>query len=127
MVEERIDGKTMFNQPAGHLEPGETLSQAAQRETLEETGWEVEITDFLGLYHYVSDANSTCYVRSCFVGRPVGRPKGRRLDKDILAAHWFTFEEIERRRAQLRSPAVLQGLLDYRTGIRFPLSIITTL
>lgn len=126
MVEEQADGSVVFNQPAGHLEAGESLLEAARRETLEETGWEVEPVRFLGLYHYTSTANQTCYIRSCFIANPVRHHGDRQLDREIIKAHWLTFEQIEQLENQLRSPVVLRVLEDYRQGIGYPLSLITT-
>jgi 8-oxo-dGTP pyrophosphatase MutT (NUDIX family) len=127
MVEERADGSVVFNQPAGHLEADETLLEAARRETLEETGWEVEPVKFLGLYHYTSAANQTCYIRSCFIATPVQHHGELELDREIIRAHWMTFEEIRELGNQLRSPIVLRVLEDYRRGISYPLSLITSL
>jgi len=127
MVEERADGEVVFNQPAGHLEPGETLLQAARRETLEETGWEVELTHFLGLYQYVSPANEVSYIRSCFIATPVRVVPGCTLDQDIIRTHWLTIDEIRQLGTRLRSPVVLRVLDDYLRGITYPLSAITTL
>ena len=59
MVKENADGRTVYNQPAGHLELGESLIAAAERETLEETGWRVRATAFLGIYHYTSQHNGS--------------------------------------------------------------------
>ncbi|MBT8145990.1 MAG: NUDIX hydrolase [Gammaproteobacteria bacterium] len=127
MVEERAQGKVVFNQPAGHLEAGESLMEAAQRETLEETGWEVQLVNFLGLYHYTSAANQTCYIRSCFIASAVEQQAERELDSDIVRAHWMTAEEIRQLGDRLRSPVVAQVIDDYLKGIAYPLSLITTL
>jgi ADP-ribose pyrophosphatase YjhB (NUDIX family) len=127
MVEEHADDEIVFNQPAGHLEAGESLIAAAERETLEETGWEVKVSCFLGLYHYTSAANQTCYIRSCFIATPVQQHLTRQLDADIVQPHWLTLEEIRDLDGRLRSPVVLQVLDDYRRGIAYPLSLISTL
>ena len=127
LVEEKADGLIVYNQPAGHLEEGESLIQAAERETLEETAWEVRVTGFLGLYHYVSPANGITYVRNCFIADPVKQHQDRRLDRDILHAVWLEPEQIRSLRGQLRSPAVLQCMDDYLLGIRYPLTLIRPL
>ena len=127
MVEELVEGKTVINQPAGHLEPGETLIEAAIRETLEETTWHVKIESFLGLYHYTSEATGICYIRSCFIGKPCHEVTDRELDSDIVQVHWMSIDEIRESQVQLRSPVVLQVLEDYFNGTTYPLSLITTL
>jgi 8-oxo-dGTP pyrophosphatase MutT (NUDIX family) len=126
MVEETDNGRTVFNQPAGHLEAGETLVEAAARETLEETGWEVSITAFLGLYHYRAEVDGETYIRSCFIGQPVRPIPEQLLDPDIIAVHWFTLNELRQHRASLRSPVVMPAIHDYLNGICYPLTIISS-
>ncbi|HCV95258.1 MAG TPA: NUDIX hydrolase, partial [Stenotrophomonas sp.] len=65
LVEERIDGRLVLNQPAGHLEPGESLAAAALRETLEESGWEVRLNAFIGLYQWTAP-DGTAFLRFAF-------------------------------------------------------------
>lgn len=127
MVEEFADGKLVFNQPAGHLEPDENILQAAIRETLEETCWQVELEAFLGLYQYTSAVNGICYIRSCFIARAVRELPDRTLDKEIRAVHWLTYQEIKPLGDQLRSQVVLRVIDDYLAGIRYPLSVLTSL
>ena len=126
MVEETDDGRTVFNQPAGHLEENESLFEAALRETLEETGWQVELTDFVGLYHYPAP-NGVTYIRHCFVARPLQHNPQRKLDDGIIAAHWLSADTILASEFQARSPIVGRVLRDYLSGIRDPLSLITHL
>lgn len=123
MVEESSDGKIVYNQPAGHVEENETVLDAMRRETLEETGWEVEPVHFLGIYVYKAPANGVTYYRFCYSARPV-RKVTDKLDTDIIAAHWLTPEQIEALGQQLRSPLVLQCIEDYRKGRCFPLDLI---
>jgi 8-oxo-dGTP pyrophosphatase MutT (NUDIX family) len=127
MVEEIVNGQHVYNQPAGHLEPGETLVQGAIRETLEETAWHVEPIAFLGLYQYISPENNESYIRSCFVAKALHFDAQRTLDKDIVATHWMTLSDVSARRAHLRSPVVMQVLHDFCNGQQFPLSVIRTL
>ena len=77
LVEERIDGETVFNQPAGHIEEGEAVTEAAVREALEETGWDVEPQAFLGMYRYIAPANGITYFRFCFIASPLRRVTGQ--------------------------------------------------
>lgn len=127
MVEENSNGRIVFNQPAGHLEAGESLQQAALRETLEETAWQVTLTGFIGLYQYTSPENGECYIRSCFAGSAVSHDTGRSLDPDIIRSHWLSLTELQQRRSQLRSPIVLQVLQDYLAGQCYPLSVVKNL
>ncbi|MEX2130532.1 MAG: NUDIX hydrolase [Pseudohongiellaceae bacterium] len=124
LVEEKADDLIVYNQPAGHLEADESLIQAAERETLEETAWEVRVTDFLGLYHYVSPVNGITYVRHCFIAEPVRLHEDRQLDQEILRAVWLAPDQVRALGPQLRSPAVWQGIEDYLLGIRYPLTIL---
>jgi 8-oxo-dGTP pyrophosphatase MutT (NUDIX family) len=127
MVEETVEGMragtTVFNQPAGHLEEHETLFDAAVRETLEETGWHVELTDFLGLYHYPAP-NGVTYIRHSFAARPLRHDSARKLDTGIVAAHWLPAATILAPGFNARSPIVARVLRDYLGGTRYPLSLI---
>ncbi len=125
LVEEYSNNKPVFNQPAGHLEADETLIEAAAREVLEETGWQVEITDLLGLYTYTSPHNQVCYHRLCFVAKPIEHDPRRDLDPVIIDTHWLDVEQIRQRQCQLRSGMVLQAIEDYLAGIRYPLCFLT--
>ena len=124
MVYENADGKQVYNQPAGHLEPNETLSQAALRETLEETGWTVTLTGVVGINLYEAPSNGVTYFRTTFIAEVLSHDSERVLDTGIIAAVWLTYDEIVARKAQLRSPMTLQIIDEYRAGKRFPLSII---
>ena len=126
VVEEHRDGLQVFNQPAGHVEAGETLTQAALRETLEETGYEVDLTHFLGLYTWHAAAKDVTYYRFAFVAR-LGRKVSDQLDKDITATHWWDYPTLQARADQLRSPLVMRCFNDYRAHVRWPLDIITEL
>ncbi len=124
VVEEQSGDLRVFNQPAGHLEENERFVDAAVRETLEETGWEVEITGLLGLYTYRSPHNGVTYHRTCFIARPLRHHPEQALDAGIVGAHWLSYPELQAREASLRSPLVLQCIEDYRKGQHFPLEFI---
>ena len=124
MVREMSNGLIVYNQPAGHLELDETLIEAAERETREETGWQVEIKKFLGVYHYTSTTSGICYVRHCFIADPIEQFEDSELDKNILEIQWLNLGEIEARRSDMRSPLVLKVIHDYINGIHYPLSLI---
>lgn len=128
MVEEDKGGPhTVFNQPAGHLEAGETLVEAALRETLEESAWQVRLCGYLGLYINTA-ASGITYHSHTFLAI-AERECDVALDVDIVAAHWLTFDALEalERRQRLRSPIVMARLRDARAGRRFPLEIVRDL
>ncbi len=126
MVEERSNGELVYNQPAGHIEENESIFSAAHRETLEETGYDVTLSHFLGIYTYRSPHNDTVYHRYCFVAE-IGHKVSDKLDPDILAAHWLTYDEIEKSQASHRSPMILACIEDFRSGRRLPLDVIREL
>jgi 8-oxo-dGTP pyrophosphatase MutT (NUDIX family) len=125
MVEERdeLAGGLVFNQPAGHLEPGEGLLQAALRETLEETGWEVELTGLIGV-SLATASNGITYYRTSFAARPLRPAEGAVLDPDIERIHWLSYEEIRNNSARMRSPLVLPTIEQYRKGHHYPLDFV---
>ncbi|MES2674425.1 MAG: NUDIX hydrolase [Pseudomonadota bacterium] len=124
MVYEEADGKKVYNQPAGHLDPNETLQQAAIRETLEETGWTVKLTGVVGINLYVAPSNGVTYLRTTFIAEAISQDTERMLDTGIIEAVWLTYDEILARKEELRSPMTLQIIEDYRLGKNFPLSVI---
>ena len=114
VVEERPDGEPVINQPAGHLEFGETLQQAVEREVLEETGHPFTPTGLVGIYQWTLPGTERTYLRFCFCGHVGDRIPDRALDPDIVATHWLTFEQIARGDLPARSPLVLRCLEDAR-------------
>lgn len=127
MVEEKIDGKMVLNQPAGHLEPGESLLDAVIRETFEETAWQFVPQSIVGLYRWQNPVNSTTFIRICFAGDCIEHDNNQSLDPDIHRTLWLPYEDIKYKSAYLRSPLVLQCIEDYISGRRFPLDIISDL
>lgn len=125
LVEETsADKKQVFNQPAGHLEADESLIEAAIRETLEETGWDVELTGVTGIYLYTAPSNGVTYQRVCFAARPLSHHPERALDEGILGARWMTREELAAQPERWRSHLVLDCIDDYLRGEHYPLSLI---
>ncbi len=123
LVEEHVDGRLVLNQPAGHLDPGESLPTAAARETLEETGYGVVPSHLVGVYHWQNEAGTT-FVRFTFCGThtpPMGAVK---LDEGIVAVHWLTRAQMRARERELRSPMVLRCVDDYLAGARYTLDVV---
>jgi len=127
IVAEKAGGKLVYNQPAGHLEPGESLTAAVIRETYEETGFSFEPDSVLGLYLWHCDEADTSFLRIAFCGDAVPPTADPTLDEGILATHWLTRSQLIAREARLRSPLVLRCLDDYRAGIRHPISMVSEL
>lgn len=124
LVHEFSENQLVYNQPAGHLEPNESLQQAAIRETLEETGWEITLTGFLGISVYTSPYNQVTYVRNTFIATPQKRAENFQMEDSIKDVVWLTHEQIMERQSQLRSPIVLKVIEDYRMGRAFPLDMV---
>lgn len=122
LVEELAEqGVPVLNQPAGHLEPGESLVEAAVRESLEESGWEVEIEAALGACLFTNTLSGITYYRTSFLARPLRHHPDRVLDPEILGARWLSYEEIVARPTRLRSESVLATIEQHRAGHRFAL------
>lgn len=122
LVEENIQGKTVLNQPAGHVENGETVLHAISREVWEETAWHFTPQQLLGVYQYT--ANHITYIRFCFSGLHYGYEASQPLDKDILRTVWLSREEIAAHKTQLRSPLVTRCIDDFLGGNRYPLHLL---
>ena len=130
VVEERVAGRLVLNQPAGHLEPDEPITHAAIRETLEETGWDVRLTGFVGAYQWKAPSVSLAgaertYVRFAFVAEPLHFDPSRTLDDGIVRAVWMTPAELQADAARHRSPLVWRVVADALAGRRFPLELVT--
>ncbi len=124
LVEEETRAGLRLNQPAGHLEAGESLQEGAARETLEESGWRVTPTALVGVYRWIAPDNGATFVRFAFAGRPVAHDAARPLDTGIVRTLWLDYDAIAARSADHRSPLVLQCLDDYRAGRRYPLDVL---
>ena len=127
MVEERVRGELVLNQPAGHLEPDETLIDAAKRETLEETGWEVDPIAFVGAYQWKSPDTGRHYLRMAFEAAARHHHADRALDDGIERALWMAPDELLAARERHRSPLVWRVVEDYLAGRRYPLAALNHL
>ncbi len=124
VVEETVAGEQVINQPAGHLEPDETLPEAARRETLEETGWEVALTAFIGAYQWTSPRDGRHFLRMAFAAEPVRHHPDRPLDEGIVRPLWLSPAELAAEAARHRSPLVWRVVEDYLAGRRLPLDAL---
>ena len=127
IVEEEVSGRRVLNQPAGHLEPDETIVEAARRETLEETGWVVGLTAFLGAYQWKAPETGRSYLRLAFTGDALSHEPERPLDTGIVQALWLTPSELKARSAEHRSPLVWRVVEDALSGRRLPLESVAAL
>jgi 8-oxo-dGTP pyrophosphatase MutT (NUDIX family) len=130
LVEEQTGDGVRLNQPAGHLDPGESLLAAAARETLEETAFDFTPRQLIGVYLWRAEptpvANAVTYLRFAFCGDLGAADPGRALDDGILRALWLSREEIAARAAEHRSPLVQRCIDDYLRGARFPIDLLFT-
>ncbi|MFZ4967191.1 MULTISPECIES: NUDIX hydrolase [Pseudomonas] len=124
LVEELQNGRAVFNQPAGHLDPDESLNEAAIRETLEETGWDVELTGVIGIYLYTAPSNGVTYQRVCFAAKPLRHRPDYPLDDGIIGPRWLTRDELLALRPQWRSELIIRCIDDYRAGPLHSLELI---
>ncbi|WP_122666257.1 NUDIX hydrolase [Pseudomonas viridiflava] len=123
-VEELKGGKAVLNQPAGHLDPDESLQRAAVRETLEETGWDVELTSVIGIYLYTAPSNGVTYQRICFAAKPLRHHPDYQLDDGIIGPQWLTRDELVAQQDRWRSELVLRCVDDYLNGEHFSLDLL---
>ena len=127
LVEEQTSHGILFNQPAGHLEPGESIIQGVIRETLEETGYVFIPEAALGIYRWHSPSDDITFLRFAFIGAVIDHDPDRALDAGILRAGWFCLDEIRAMAYSHRSPLVMRCIEDHLAGRRYPLEILTHL
>ena len=128
LVEEHTPEGLKLNNPAGHLDPGESPQQGVVREALEETARDFTPRALLGVYlsRFVRPATGedVTYLRLAYSGT-VGAPlPGRTLDTGIVRTQWLTVEELRASSERHRSPLVLQCIEDHLAGRRFPLEVV---
>jgi 8-oxo-dGTP pyrophosphatase MutT (NUDIX family) len=124
MVEEEVKGQLAYNQPAGHLDDGESLLDAAVRETLEETGWTVALEHLIGIHQWRSTEHGDAVIRFSFAARALRHDAARPLDTGIQRALWLTRSEIAALGDRLRSPLVLMSIDAWLAGRRLPLNAL---
>lgn len=124
LVEETTSGGLAFNQPAGHLEAGETLIDAVKREVFEETAWRFDPKALIAVQLWRKTPEHPSFVRFCFTGDIHSHAPGQPLDEGIIATHWLSRDDIATRIHQLRSPLVLLSVDEYLKGQHHPLSLL---
>jgi len=125
LVREKVKGEIVFNQPAGHLNAGESLIEAVIRETLEETQYEFTPTGLQGIYRLVPEqASDATYLRYSFCGK-TGLNLNGRLDDGIISAEWMSYNDIQSCREHHRSQLVMQCIDDYLHRQPYPLDIFS--
>ena len=127
LVEERASGRIVINQPAGHLEPGETFLDAVIRETLEETGWTFRPEAVVGVYMWQPEHMARTFLRVAFSGVLEAHDAARPLDHGIVRTRWCVRDQLIAQQAKLRSPLVLRCIDDYLSGTRYPLELLSHL
>ncbi|OUS39406.1 NUDIX hydrolase [Oleispira antarctica] len=123
LINSKGDFGVVYNQPAGHVDKGESIMAAAIRETLEETRWQVKLKHLVGIYIFTAPANGVTYHRYCFAAEAVEHQPLSQLDDGILDAKWFSWDEIQQLN-NLRSPLVKRCLQDHIKGKQYPLDLI---
>ena len=124
VVEELVHGKLVYNQPAGHLDPDESLIDAVIRETREESAWQFTPEFITGIYLWKHPDNGKSFLRIAFCGSCSNHQVSQTLDDGIQAAVWKSREELIQQSEKLRSPMVIHCIDDYLAGKRFPLNML---
>lgn len=124
LVEEHIGPRLVLNQPAGHLEDGESLVEAVIRETLEESAWHFAPNSLVGVYLWKQPDNGKSFLRVAIAGSVTHHEPQRRLDRGIERALWLTRDQVVAKSARLRSPLVLRCIDDYLGGARHSLDVL---
>ena len=118
LVEEQAMGRKVLSQPGGHIEAGESPEEAVVRETLEETGCDVECGELIGVYLWIHPQTRQQFLRIVYAANFISCNEEQKLDDGIIARRWATLPELESRQSMLRSPAVLRCVCDFVAGKR---------
>lgn len=124
LVEEETNHGVRFNQPAGHLEEGESLIDAVIREVYEETAWQFEPRHLVAVQLWRRSPESASFLRVCFAGSYCDHDPNQTLDEGIIGTHWLTRDQIAENTGRLRSPLVLLSVDEYLKGNFYSLELI---
>lgn len=124
-VQERSEGRLVLNQPAGHLDPGESLLEACRREVREETAHRFEPTALVGVYRWHYAAKDVTFLRFCFRGNLAGS-ESRPLAREIVSLQWLSPGQLRERAPEHRSPLVQKCVDDFLAGRNYPLAVLST-
>lgn len=127
IIEENSSGAIVLNQPGGHIESGESPEQAAERETLEESGCIINVAELLGVYLWIHPQTRQNFLRVVYVANLLLQDTKQELDDAIHAVHWFTRNDLKARQRDLRTPVVMRVIDDYLAGKREPASKLASL
>lgn len=125
LVDEHVGGRLVLNQPGGHIESGESPEDALIREVLEETGCTVSCGDLVGVYLWIHPQSRQQFLRIVYAAEYLRCDEHRQLDYGVVGRMWLTADEVETRRARLRSPVVLRCIRDYQSGRRLSDTLLT--
>jgi 8-oxo-dGTP pyrophosphatase MutT (NUDIX family) len=125
VIEERVDGRRLINQPAGCLQIGESAIEGAVRETLEESGYLFTPQALVGIYHWHNAELRTIFLRLAFTGVLIDQNNAKRSYPDTLDVRWLSIPELEHDVHRHSSPFVLQAALDHAAGKRFSLDLVS--
>ena len=132
LVEEETRDGLRLNNPAGHLDPGESPAQGCARETLEETAYHFKPTAVVGVYMsrfarvQADGILDITYLRFAYCGELGAHVEGQPLDEGIVRTVWLTADEIRASAPRHRSPLLIRCMEDYLAGRRYPLDMVTT-
>jgi phosphatase NudJ len=132
LVEEETRDGLRLNNPAGHLDPGESPEQGCARETLEETAYHFKPMAVVGIYMsrfervQANGVLDITYLRFAYCGELGAHVEGQALDEGIVRTAWLTADEIRASVERHRSPLLLRCMEDYLAGRRYPLEMVTT-
>lgn len=127
IIEERASGVVVVNLPGGHIEAGESPEKAAERETLEEAGCVIKVTDLLGVYLWIHPQTRQNFLRIVYVADFIAQDRKRVLDDGVYAVHWYGVSDLAHRKRDLRSPMVLRSIEDYLKGTRQPNALLANM